>query len=296
MDFKTFVINLKRCTEKRKRMEDRLKGEEYEMTTAVDGKELNKDILKELDVEILKQWKDPWSGRNITWGEVGCTLSHYNIYKYCVENKIENAIILEDDINIPQNLSSILDNIIGNLNKEISSWELCYLSRKPMNSEKENINEFKDFVKAEYSYWTCSYIINLKGMQKIIDSNYHKNIIPADEVLPIVAQSSPYKDYYKYYNLQEPLKMYSLKNVSCRPEPDAFQKSDTDTGSPEVQIALLTENINKLQDHFKEHKKDHHSRTGLIRMVNLRRKLLAYLKRKDQESYLNTIKALKLRG
>ena len=58
-----------------------------------------------------------------------------------------------------------------------------------------------------------------------------------------------------------------------------FQNSDTDTGSPEVQIALLTENINKLQSHFKTHKKDHHSRTGLIRMVNLRRKLLAYLKR-----------------
>tara|TARA_B100001758_G_C17756056_1_gene277760 strand:+ start:228 stop:497 length:270 start_codon:yes stop_codon:yes gene_type:complete len=75
-----------------------------------------------------------------------------------------------------------------------------------------------------------------------------------------------------------------------------FQKSDTDTGSPEVQIALLTENINKLQDHFKTHKKDHHSRTGLIRMVNLRRKLLAYLKKKDQDSYLKTIKALKLRG
>ena len=75
-----------------------------------------------------------------------------------------------------------------------------------------------------------------------------------------------------------------------------FGKSENDTGSPEVQIALLTENINKLQDHFKTHKKDHHSRTGLIRMVNLRRKLLAYLKRKDQDSYLNTIKALKLRG
>ena len=48
-----------------------------------------------------------------------------------------------------------------------------------------------------------------------------------------------------------------------------------------MQIALLTENINKLQNHFKSHKKDHHSRNGLIRMVNLRRKLLAYLKKKD---------------
>tara|TARA_B100000287_G_scaffold418749_1_gene456125 strand:+ start:651 stop:968 length:318 start_codon:yes stop_codon:yes gene_type:complete len=75
-----------------------------------------------------------------------------------------------------------------------------------------------------------------------------------------------------------------------------FQNSDTDTGSPEVQIALLTENINKLQSHFKTHKKDHHSRTGLIRMVNLRRKLLAYLKRKNPESYQDIIKSLKLRG
>ena len=138
MNFKIFVINLKRCQEKRDRMIKQLEGEEYEMTMAVDGKELNKDILKELDVELLKQWKDPWSGRNITWGEVGCSLSHYNIYKYCVENNIENAVILEDDIDIPKNLSNSLDNIIGNLNKEISNWELCYLSRKPINSEKEN--------------------------------------------------------------------------------------------------------------------------------------------------------------
>ena len=75
-----------------------------------------------------------------------------------------------------------------------------------------------------------------------------------------------------------------------------FQNSAADTGSPEVQIALLTENINKLQSHFKIHKKDHHSRTGLIRMVNLRRKLLAYLKRKNLESYQDIIKSLKLRG
>ena len=77
---------------------------------------------------------------------------------------------------------------------------------------------------------------------------------------------------------------------------EKFKKSDNDTGSPEVQIALLTENINKLQSHFKEHKKDHHSRTGLIRMVNLRRKLLAYLKRKDANSYAEIVKKLNLRG
>ena len=75
-----------------------------------------------------------------------------------------------------------------------------------------------------------------------------------------------------------------------------YGTTETDTGSSEVQIALLTENINKLQSHFKTHKKDHHSRTGLIRMVNLRRKLLAYLKRKNPDSYAEVVKQLKLRG
>ena len=77
---------------------------------------------------------------------------------------------------------------------------------------------------------------------------------------------------------------------------EKFQTGDNDTGSPEVQIALLTENINKLQGHFKAHKKDHHSITGLIRMVNLRRKLLAYLKQKNTEKYTSLIKELGLRG
>ena len=59
-------------------------------------------------------------------------------------------------------------------------------------------------------------------------------------------------------------------------------RKENDTGSPEVQVALLSANINGLQDHFKGHKKDHHSRRGLIRMVNQRRKLLDYLAKKDR--------------
>ena len=77
---------------------------------------------------------------------------------------------------------------------------------------------------------------------------------------------------------------------------EKYKRNDGDTGSPEVQIALLTENINKLQSHFKNHNKDHHSRSGLIMMVNLRRKLLAYLKRKDANSYAEIVKKLNLRG
>lgn len=74
-----------------------------------------------------------------------------------------------------------------------------------------------------------------------------------------------------------------------------FKVHDKDTGSPSVQIALLTERINSLSDHFKAHKKDHHSRHGLLRMVSVRRRLLEYLKRKDAKEYQAIIKKLDLR-
>lgn len=74
-----------------------------------------------------------------------------------------------------------------------------------------------------------------------------------------------------------------------------YQLEEGDTGSPEVQVALLTHNINGLQDHFRNHHKDHHSRRGLIRMVNQRRKLLDYLKSKDAARYVELIKRLGLR-
>ncbi|GAB5451428.1 MAG: 30S ribosomal protein S15 [Halioglobus sp.] len=74
-----------------------------------------------------------------------------------------------------------------------------------------------------------------------------------------------------------------------------YQNSDGDTGSPEVQVALLTANIEQLQGHFQSHKQDHHSRRGLIRMVNQRRKLLDYLRRKDTNRYAELIKRLGLR-
>ena len=74
-----------------------------------------------------------------------------------------------------------------------------------------------------------------------------------------------------------------------------FGKKDTNTGSTEVQVALLTKKINELSEHFKAHKKDHHSRRGLLGMINNRRKLLKYLKGKNEEDYQSLIKKLGLR-
>ena len=76
---------------------------------------------------------------------------------------------------------------------------------------------------------------------------------------------------------------------------EKFQAHEGDTGSPEVQIALLTERIGHLTEHFKLHKQDHHSRRGLLMLVGKRRRLLDYLKAKDIERYRTVIKALGIR-
>ncbi|MFM2152728.1 MAG: hypothetical protein RL199_1163 [Pseudomonadota bacterium] len=74
-----------------------------------------------------------------------------------------------------------------------------------------------------------------------------------------------------------------------------FKRNDADTGSPEVQIALITKRIDYLQEHFKSHKKDHHSRRGLLMLVGQRRRLIEYLKKSDQARYKTLIEALGLR-
>lgn len=76
---------------------------------------------------------------------------------------------------------------------------------------------------------------------------------------------------------------------------DTHRLHESDTGSPEVQVALLTQRIQYLTDHFKTHKKDHHSRRGLLKLVSQRRRLLNYLKKSDVQRYFGIVAALKLR-
>tara|TARA_B100000519_G_C13857953_1_gene257492 strand:+ start:35 stop:304 length:270 start_codon:yes stop_codon:yes gene_type:complete len=77
---------------------------------------------------------------------------------------------------------------------------------------------------------------------------------------------------------------------------DQFGKDSGDTGSTEVQVAILTHRIRELTEHVKTHKKDHHTRRGLVQLVSQRKKMLKYLIRSNAESYLNLIKELSIRG
>ena len=96
----------------------------------------------------------------------------------------------------------------------------------------------------------------------------------------------------------EPIKREAYEFAGCAESAsrqDSYQRAGNDTGSPEVQVALLTERINGLAEHFKSHVKDFHSRRGLLKMVSQRRKLLDYLKRSDADKYRSIIERLGLR-
>jgi len=87
----------------------------------------------------------------------------------------------------------------------------------------------------------------------------------------------------------------SLTQEAKRDIVSKFGKSDGDTGSSEVQVALLTARINHLTEHLREHRKDHHSRRGLLMLVGQRRRLLRYMQKKDLDGYRNLIRELGLR-
>ena len=103
----------------------------------------------------------------------------------------------------------------------------------------------------------------------------------------------------KAYTVAYPKRVADKQSMSSRPTSSSviqqFRVHETDTGSPQVQIALLTDRINQLSAHFQAHKKDFSSRQGLLKMVSRRRRLLEYLKRCDERTYRTLLDALKLR-
>lgn len=111
-------------------------------------------------------------------------------------------------------------------------------------------------------------------------------------ICPVARDSDDYIAYGENYEMEETNMITKEKKLEII---EKFKTHPTDTGSPEVQIALLTFRINDLNEHLKAHKKDHHSRRGLLKMVGQRRNLLTYLKDNNLDKYRSLIQELGLR-
>jgi GR25 family glycosyltransferase involved in LPS biosynthesis len=227
-NIKCYVINLKRCPEKKNKIIDRLDKYpilNYEIIEAIDGLNIDNEYMDKNNYNTLDIWTDPNNNRNITLGEIGCSLSHYSIYKKIYDREDEISLILEDDAMFCENFDNLLLQTINKLNN-LDNWDMIYLSRKKITEEEEKCI-IDDIYKSSYSYWTIGYIVNKKFCEKIInDKKFLNNIIPIDEYLPLIGNISPLDKYKNIYEAN--IFILALKENIISPEPEAFQNSDTE--------------------------------------------------------------------
>ncbi|XP_041915916.1 probable inactive glycosyltransferase 25 family member 3 [Alosa sapidissima] len=231
-----YLINLQRRPERRERMLWSLYELEInaKVVDAVDGGALNSSDIKLLGVNLLPGYYDPFSGRTLTKGEVGCFLSHYYIWKEMVDNQMDKALIFEDDVRFQGNFKRRLLRLMDEVEKVELDWDIIYLGRKQVKPEDEEVVEnVRNLVVAGYSYWTLSYAISLQGAQKLINAEPLSKMMPVDEFLPIMYDKHPneaYKSQFPNRNLQA----YSTRPLLVQPaqyagDPDWVSDTETST-------------------------------------------------------------------
>jgi len=216
----TIIINLAKNTNRKHAMQRKIKKTmiaNYHFFNAI-GNDLNKYSFK-----IIPDFIDPCELLPITTGCIGCTLSHYFVWKYIIDNNIQKTLILEDDatfyLNFDAELKRILDSGM--------QYDLFYLNRIPLNAKYKLGKETEiapNVVIPKYCYNASSYIITYNGAKKMIASNCLNYLLPVDELLPIMYDPFyPFNEYSKYYDKCEKLIAYALKtNIADQESRDTF--------------------------------------------------------------------------
>ncbi|XP_063000652.1 inactive glycosyltransferase 25 family member 3 [Elgaria multicarinata webbii] len=231
-----FLINLARRPDRRQRMLDALLELEIDplVVNAVDGSALNSSDIKKLGVDLLPGYYDPFAGRTLTKGEVGCFLSHHRVWKEIAERGLERSIVLEDDVRFEAYFKKRLRRLMDELEQAQMDWDLIYLGRKQVNSENEElVEDVRNLVVPEYSYWTLAYVISRQGAQKLLDARPLSKMLPVDEFLPIMYDKHPNEGYKQHFSHRD-LRAYSVRPLLAFPTHytgDAQWMSDTETST-----------------------------------------------------------------
>lgn len=218
-----FLINLKRRPERRTRMEYSLGelGLQHKLINAVDGMALNDTYVESLGIKMLPNFADPYHHRAMTMGEIGCFLSHYNIWKEIVDRKLKSSLIFEDDIRFEPHFRTKLVNFMNEVDTLKVDWDIIYLGRKRLAIANESfVDDSDSLVNVQHSYWTLSYILSEKGAEKLIAGEPFGKLVPVDEYLPIMFDRHPdsrWKDPFPNRNLKafsiHPLLVYPTHYV-----------------------------------------------------------------------------------
>ncbi|XP_072739522.1 inactive glycosyltransferase 25 family member 3 isoform X2 [Ciconia boyciana] len=231
-----FLINLLRRPDRRQRMLASLRELEIapQVVDAVDGSTLNSSDIKVLGVDLLPGYYDPFSGRTLTKGEVGCFLSHYNVWKEIMSRGLERSVVFEDDVRFEAAFPARLQRLMEELEGAQQDWDLIYLGRKQVNVEDEvPVEGVRNLVVAGYSYWTLAYAISRRGAQKLLAAEPLSKMLPVDEFLPIMYDKHPNEDYKRHFAPRD-LLVFSAHPLLVYPTHyagDSNWLSDTETST-----------------------------------------------------------------
>ncbi|KAI1886511.1 hypothetical protein AGOR_G00196500 [Albula goreensis] len=194
-----FMINLQRRTDRRERMLRTLYEQEVtcKVIAAVDGRALNITQIQAMGIEMLPGYSDPYHGRPITKGEMGCFLSHYNIWKEIVDRGLKTSLVIEDDLRFEVFFKRRLQNLMQEVESQGLDWDLIYVGRKRMQVDhpEKSVPKIHNLVEADYSYWTLGYMMSLQGARKLLEADPLARMLPVDEFLPVMYNKHPISEY-----------------------------------------------------------------------------------------------------
>ncbi|XP_077134903.1 procollagen galactosyltransferase 2 [Ranitomeya variabilis] len=232
-----FMINLKRRQDRRVRMLRSLYELQIQAKTfdAVDGKALNESQIKTLNIDVLPGYQDPYSGRTLTRGEIGCFLSHYYVWKEVVDRGLEKTLVIEDDVRFEYQFRSKLVKLMNDIETVALDWDLIYIGRKRMQVKRPEkaVPNVMNLVEADYSYWTLGYAISQKGARKLINAEPLGKMLPVDEFIPVMFNKHPVEKYMEHYHPRD-LKAFSAEPLLVYPthytgQPGYFSDTETST-------------------------------------------------------------------
>ncbi|XP_043105716.1 LOW QUALITY PROTEIN: procollagen galactosyltransferase 1-like [Puntigrus tetrazona] len=238
MDFdEVFMINLKRRVDRRERMLRSLREQEIacKIIAAVDGKAMNVSEINAMAIHMLPGYSDPYHGRPLTRGELGCFLSHYNIWKEIADRGLKTSLVLEDDLRFEIFFKRRLQNLMREVESKGLDWDLIYIGRKRMQVDRPEkaVPNIRNLVEADYSYWTLGYMMSLQGAKKLLKAEPLSKMLPVDEFLPIMFNKHPVSDYMDQFE-REDLKAFSAEPLLVFPthytgEPGYISDTETST-------------------------------------------------------------------
>ncbi|KAI5701243.1 hypothetical protein M8J75_007618 [Diaphorina citri] len=180
---------------------------------------LNDTSLADLGITMLPGYADPYHKRPMKKGEIGCFLSHYNIWNEVVDNNHDIVMVLEDDVRFESFFRQKLATILKELKtKTLPAWDLMKkLSEKPDTW----VSGSRYLVEASYSYWTLGYLLSRQGARKLTQARPLSNLLPVDEFLPLLSGKHPEKEWEKVYPVRDlitwsaqPLLLYPMRYLN----------------------------------------------------------------------------------